>query len=240
LTPIDFLRRLETLIPPPRRHLTRDHGVFAPHHHLRATIVHAAAAEQPHSAPPVTLDGRRVVSASADGTLKVWDLATYTCRITHRGDAGYFAVAVNATTVAAGDESGAVWFLDLPRTVASSIDAYVDCVVGMAGGTVDPAATSFSIGLYGGLGEGEWVAAAFNQGCAAIGMTSAGDPDAGRRERTSGFRSSDSRLTRLACYADRPVQQMGTITTLSYKQLLTLNSTANGSSTDHVAWRMIM
>ena len=28
-TPIDFLRRLATLIPPPRRHLTRYHGVFA-------------------------------------------------------------------------------------------------------------------------------------------------------------------------------------------------------------------
>jgi hypothetical protein len=60
---------------------------------------------------------------------------------------------------------------------ADSIATHVDCVVGMAGGTVDPAATSFSIGLYGGLGEGESVAAAFNQGCAAIGMTSAGDPD---------------------------------------------------------------
>jgi hypothetical protein len=60
---------------------------------------------------------------------------------------------------------------------ADSIATHVDCVVGMAGGTVDPAATSFSIGLYGGLGEGESVAAAFNQGCAAIGMTNAGDPD---------------------------------------------------------------
>jgi Putative transposase len=29
-TPIEFLRRLATLIPPPHRHLTRYHGVFAP------------------------------------------------------------------------------------------------------------------------------------------------------------------------------------------------------------------
>jgi hypothetical protein len=50
-TPIDFLRRLAPLIPPPRRHLTHHHGVFAPHHHLRAATVHAAAADQPHSAP---------------------------------------------------------------------------------------------------------------------------------------------------------------------------------------------
>src|SRR5262249_37758176 len=30
LTPLEFLGRLATLIPPPRRHLTRYHGVFAP------------------------------------------------------------------------------------------------------------------------------------------------------------------------------------------------------------------
>jgi Putative transposase len=42
-TPIDFLRRLATLISPPRSHLTRYHGVFAPNHHLRAAIVPAGA-----------------------------------------------------------------------------------------------------------------------------------------------------------------------------------------------------
>ena len=42
-TPLDFLRRLATLIPPPRAHLTRYHGVFAPNHHLRAAIVPAGA-----------------------------------------------------------------------------------------------------------------------------------------------------------------------------------------------------
>jgi hypothetical protein len=64
----------------------------------------------------VTPDGRHMVSASHNHTLKVWDLATYTCCITHRGDAGYLAVAVSATTVTAGDESGAVWFFDWPWT----------------------------------------------------------------------------------------------------------------------------
>jgi hypothetical protein len=32
-TPIDFLRRLATLMPPPRSHLTRYHGVLVPSHH---------------------------------------------------------------------------------------------------------------------------------------------------------------------------------------------------------------
>jgi WD40 repeat protein len=67
----------------------------------------------------VTPDGRHVVSASADQTLKMWDLATYTCRITHLGDAGYLAVAVSTTTVIAGDASGAVWFLDLSPSLTS-------------------------------------------------------------------------------------------------------------------------
>jgi riboflavin biosynthesis pyrimidine reductase len=54
------------------------------------------------------------LSASTDKTLKVWDLATHACRVTHRGDAAYQAVAVTATTVIAGDAAGIVWFLDWP------------------------------------------------------------------------------------------------------------------------------
>jgi len=42
--PVEFLRRLATLIPPPYAHLTRFHGVFAPHHRLRAAVVPASAA----------------------------------------------------------------------------------------------------------------------------------------------------------------------------------------------------
>lgn len=45
---------------------------------------------------------------------------------------------------------------------------HVDCVVGMAGSIHPDAARSFAVGFYGGLGEGESVAAAFRQGCAAI------------------------------------------------------------------------
>ena len=38
LSPLDFLSRLSSLIPQPRVHLTRFHGVFAPHFKYRALI----------------------------------------------------------------------------------------------------------------------------------------------------------------------------------------------------------
>ncbi len=41
LEPLDFLARLAALVPPPRVHLTRFHGVFAPHASLRAAITPA-------------------------------------------------------------------------------------------------------------------------------------------------------------------------------------------------------
>jgi hypothetical protein len=51
---------------------------------------------------------------------------------------------------------------------AAALVTKVDCVVGMAG-PIDPdAARSFTIGFYGGLGAGESVAAAYQQGIAAI------------------------------------------------------------------------
>jgi hypothetical protein len=55
-----------------------------------------------------------VVSASHDKTLKVWDLATYACLSTHRGDASYLAVAAGTTGIVAGDSAGGIWFLDWP------------------------------------------------------------------------------------------------------------------------------
>ena len=62
-TPIDFLRRLATLIPPPRSHLTRYHGVFAPNHHLRAAIVPAGATAAT-TTPPCSASPRRLDWAS--------------------------------------------------------------------------------------------------------------------------------------------------------------------------------
>ncbi len=41
LEPVDFIARLAALVPPPRGHLTRFHGVFAPHAALRAAVTPA-------------------------------------------------------------------------------------------------------------------------------------------------------------------------------------------------------
>ena len=41
LKPLDLMARLAALVPPPRMHLTRYHGVFAPHSKLRAAVTPA-------------------------------------------------------------------------------------------------------------------------------------------------------------------------------------------------------
>ena len=51
----------------------------------------------------VTPDGRRVVSAAVDHILKVWDLASGTCKFTHRANAPYLAITATATAIIAGD-----------------------------------------------------------------------------------------------------------------------------------------
>jgi hypothetical protein len=50
LEPLDFIARLAVLVPPPRRHLTPFHGVFAPHSKLRAAA--ATSGSSPASSSP--------------------------------------------------------------------------------------------------------------------------------------------------------------------------------------------
>ena len=53
---------------------------------------------------------------------------------------------------------------------ADALLAHVDCVVGMSGAIGDDAARHFAVGFYGGLGEREAVAKAYEQGKAAIAL----------------------------------------------------------------------
>ncbi len=74
----------------------------------------------------VTPDGRRVVSASDDKTLKVWDLQAGACLFTHRTNATCRAIATTTTAIIAGDAAGAVWFLDWPSPDARQGSAQDD------------------------------------------------------------------------------------------------------------------
>ena len=52
LEPLDFIARLAALVPPPRVHLTRYHGVFAAHAALRAAITPAGRGSKARSRTP--------------------------------------------------------------------------------------------------------------------------------------------------------------------------------------------
>ena len=58
-TPLEFIEKLVALIPPPRIHLTRFHGVLAPHHRLRSQVVPA----QPLAKEEVVSDDAEAKSA---------------------------------------------------------------------------------------------------------------------------------------------------------------------------------
>jgi WD40 repeat protein len=62
----------------------------------------------------VTADGRFAVSASADNTLKVWDLGTGQALTTLQIHAGFVfcAITPDAKTILAGDRAGALHILD--------------------------------------------------------------------------------------------------------------------------------
>jgi WD40 repeat protein len=57
-------------------------------------------------------DGTRVLSASEDQTLRLWDVATARCLYCIRGAARFTGVAVTARQIAAGDALGNGWMLD--------------------------------------------------------------------------------------------------------------------------------
>ena len=55
LEPLDLMARLAALVPPPRMHLTRYHGVLAPHSQLRAAVTPAHRGRGAAQPPPADL-----------------------------------------------------------------------------------------------------------------------------------------------------------------------------------------
>ncbi|ECO1301357.1 transposase, partial [Salmonella enterica subsp. enterica serovar Typhimurium] len=71
--PVDFIAKLAALVPPPRAHLTRFHGVFAPNANLRAQLTPSGRGKRPagdaapvdvsaHDAPRSPEEKRRAMS----------------------------------------------------------------------------------------------------------------------------------------------------------------------------------
>ena len=76
LQPAELLRRLATLVPPPRAHLVRYHGVFAPASRWRSQVIpplpERAASAQPCTSAPRRSEDMATAAAEAAGD----DLAT--------------------------------------------------------------------------------------------------------------------------------------------------------------------
>src|SRR5262249_50654717 len=81
---------------------------------------------------------------------------------------------------------------------AAALLAHVGCVGGMRGSVRDQAAQSFAGGFYGGLGERESVAAAYRQGCAAIGLEGLPDSDRPRLRVREGVDAELGALAKVA------------------------------------------
>jgi Putative transposase len=81
LEPSDFMARLAALVPPPRVHLTRFHGVFAAHAALRAPITPAGrgAASRKRAAAPEPPIPQRVAMTWARRLKRVFGIEIEQC-----------------------------------------------------------------------------------------------------------------------------------------------------------------
>jgi hypothetical protein len=151
---------------------------------LKPTIVHLSG----HGARPIAATdlarGRDVVAAVPSGdepVVLVFDSAN--------GRSQMVAPEAIAQTFGALGAQVRLVVLNACYTapIAEVLLAHVDCVVGMGGAIHDDAARSFAIGFYGGLGEHESVAAAFEQGKAAINLDGLFDAEQPQLKVRDGF-----------------------------------------------------
>jgi hypothetical protein len=62
MSPLEFMQRLAALVPRPRLHLIRLHGVLAPNAKLRALVVPQAPDDGVKAAPPTTLSSQGLLN----------------------------------------------------------------------------------------------------------------------------------------------------------------------------------
>ena len=83
LEPLDLMARLAALVPPPRMHLTRFHGVFAPHSKLRAAVTPAhrgvGSQGQGDQATDKPMTPRHVAMCWAQRLKRVFGIEINTC-----------------------------------------------------------------------------------------------------------------------------------------------------------------
>jgi hypothetical protein len=74
--PIDFIAKLAALVPPPRAHLTRFHGIFAPNANLRAQLTPAGRGRRP-ATDAALADGP---APYPQGVIHAWPISQNTAR----------------------------------------------------------------------------------------------------------------------------------------------------------------
>jgi hypothetical protein len=82
LEPLELMARLAALVPPPRMHLTRFHGVFAPHSKLRAAVTPAhrgVGSKAVAAAPAKPITPRHVAMSWAQRLKRVFGIEINTC-----------------------------------------------------------------------------------------------------------------------------------------------------------------
>ena len=79
--PLDFIARLAALVPKPRFHLTRFHGVFAPNSKHRAAVTSDGKEKQPSSTEtPPDSEKRRGKMSWAKRLKRVFNIDVTVCR----------------------------------------------------------------------------------------------------------------------------------------------------------------
>ncbi|MDP2183912.1 MAG: transposase [Pseudolabrys sp.] len=102
--PVDFIAKLAALVPPPRAHLTRFHGVFAPNAKLRAQLTPSGRGKRPATDPDSTdanadrrtPDEKRRAMTWAQRLKRVFNIDVQAC--THCGGAVRIVASIEEPT----------------------------------------------------------------------------------------------------------------------------------------------